>query len=249
MTDDGYARSYRRKWRNPIFRNLRDAGIWSWMTDTAAWKPTKVRFGEFVIVLERGQLITSERFMAEGFCVDRAVIRRLLDTLEGEQMIARHKTHGGTLITICNYDKYQHGDEGENPPESPGETQGEPTENPNKKKVKKVRKEESVDESSARGTRLDPDWRPDERDLAFAFDAGLTADEIDRAIAEFRDYWCAVPGQRGRKLDWPATWRNRVRQIAGRPRPNGAQRGGQSGRGFVAALGKVVAGADLRDAE
>jgi hypothetical protein len=35
--------------------------------------------------------------------------------------------------------------------------------------------------------------------------------------AEFRDYWAAVPGQKGVKLDWPATWRNRIRQICERP--------------------------------
>lgn len=29
---------------------------------------------------------------------------------------------------------------------------------------------------------------------------------------EFHDYWVGVPGQRGRKLDWAATWRNRVRE-------------------------------------
>ena len=27
--------------------------------------------------------------------------------------------------------------------------------------------------------------------------------------AKFLDYWCAVPGQKGCKLDWAATWRNR----------------------------------------
>ena len=27
--------------------------------------------------------------------------------------------------------------------------------------------------------------------------------------AEFLDYWCAVPGARGLKLDWAATWRKR----------------------------------------
>ena len=27
---------------------------------------------------------------------------------------------------------------------------------------------------------------------------------------EFRDYWIGIPGQRGRKLDWEATWRNNV---------------------------------------
>ena len=30
--------------------------------------------------------------------------------------------------------------------------------------------------------------------------------------AEFVDYWVAVPGQRGVKLDWLATWRNDVRR-------------------------------------
>ena len=31
-------------------------------------------------------------------------------------------------------------------------------------------------------------------------------------VAEkFRDYWIGVPGARGTKLDWPATWRNFVR--------------------------------------
>ncbi len=34
--------------------------------------------------------------------------------------------------------------------------------------------------------------------------------------AEFVDYWTAVPGPKGRKLDWEATWRNRVREKAGR---------------------------------
>jgi hypothetical protein len=31
-------------------------------------------------------------------------------------------------------------------------------------------------------------------------------------VAErFRDYWIAQPGAKGRKADWPATWRNWVR--------------------------------------
>jgi|GEM_PF-6003507 len=33
----------------------------------------------------------------------------------------------------------------------------------------------------------------------------------DELFAEFKDYWSAVPGQKGVKLDWSATWRNRVR--------------------------------------
>jgi hypothetical protein len=33
---------------------------------------------------------------------------------------------------------------------------------------------------------------------------------------KFIDYWRAQPGQRGVKLDWPATWRNWMRRAAER---------------------------------
>lgn len=39
---------------------------------------------------------------------------------------------------------------------------------------------------------------------------------IAAVTEEFVDYWKAVPGQRGRKTDWVATWRNRMRDKAGR---------------------------------
>jgi uncharacterized protein YdaU (DUF1376 family) len=51
-----------------------------------------------------------------------------------------------------------------------------------------------------RGTRLPEDWKPKEH-----------LDRMDEFDA-FRDYWIAVPGQRGVKLDWDATWRNWIRR-------------------------------------
>jgi hypothetical protein len=33
-----------------------------------------------------------------------------------------------------------------------------------------------------------------------------------RETERFCDYWRAIPGARGRKLDWPATWRNWLRK-------------------------------------
>lgn len=67
-----------------------------------------------------------------------------------------------------------------------------------------------------RGTRLPADWvltRPwglEAQDVA----PSLGADRIREIAAEFRDYWVAVPGSRGCKLDWLATWRNWVRKEA-----------------------------------
>lgn len=39
----------------------------------------------------------------------------------------------------------------------------------------------------------------------------------EKVTAEFIDYWRGVPGQRGVKVDWMATWRNSVRRAAERP--------------------------------
>jgi hypothetical protein len=40
---------------------------------------------------------------------------------------------------------------------------------------------------------------------------GLDHDGVREATREFVDYWRGVPGARGTKLDWTATWRNSVR--------------------------------------
>jgi hypothetical protein len=79
----------------------------------------------------------------------------------------------------------------------------------------------SLSTTADRGARLAPDWCPSGADRTFAARLGLDADRI---AAEFRDYWHAVPGARGRKLDWAATFRNRCRVLAG-----GAGRGGVAG--------------------
>ncbi|HEV7458885.1 MAG TPA: helix-turn-helix domain-containing protein [Roseococcus sp.] len=60
--------------------------------------------------------------------------------------------------------------------------------------------------SPHRGHRLPEDWRP-----------GPGAPPGD--LEAFRDYWRAVPGAKGLKLDWDATWRTWQRREAQRQRP------------------------------
>jgi uncharacterized protein YdaU (DUF1376 family) len=62
---------------------------------------------------------------------------------------------------------------------------------------------------AARGSRI-PEGFPDAPALAWC--RAERPDLQAEAVREkFRDYWAGVPGQRGRKADWPATWRNFVR--------------------------------------
>jgi hypothetical protein len=51
---------------------------------------------------------------------------------------------------------------------------------------------------------------------------------------KFRDFWCAIPGAKGRKTDWPATWRNFVRKEFAPYRPP-ARSSPQSSRSAVVA--------------
>lgn len=91
---------------------------------------------------------------------------------------------------------------------------------------------------SMRGSRIpvgfpDPDckaWAATERpDL-----------DVARVTAKFRDYWIGVPGQRGRKADWAATWRNFVRtERAPPPRAGPADRNSAAVAGLT---GRTVNG-------
>lgn len=63
--------------------------------------------------------------------------------------------------------------------------------------------------AAARGCRI-PDGFPTDAELAWC---RQERPDLDAAFvgSKFRDYWLAVAGAKGRKLDWPATWRNFVR--------------------------------------
>ncbi len=78
----------------------------------------------------------------------------------------------------------------------------------------KRRKERKKEEQAKRGTRMQPGTPIGAEAWEFARELGHHDGAIKTMWAEFVDYWIGVPGQRGTKLDWPATWRNRVRQLS-----------------------------------
>ena len=69
--------------------------------------------------------------------------------------------------------------------------------------------------TAKRGTRLPADWQLDPAGAAYATEHG-----VDPALAaeEFRNYWLARPGRDATKLNWAATFRNRVLELAERGR-------------------------------
>lgn len=83
-------------------------------------------------------------------------------------------------------------------------------------KRREEKKEPKSKAERATATRLPSDWHPSEVDTEFC--------KVERpdlrpsqVASRFFDYWIAQPGTKGRKLDWPATWRNWVRNEKGHP--------------------------------
>lgn len=98
-----------RGWRdNPALKDTFSRGdAWVWLIEAATFKPSKVGIAGKTITLQRGQLSHSLRFMADKWDWDEAKVRRFLSRLQRDEMIRCVTDAGQTVITICNYDKYQ----------------------------------------------------------------------------------------------------------------------------------------------
>lgn len=64
-----------------------------------------------------------------------------------------------------------------------------------------------------RASRIPIPFRLTDEMLAFARPLSVN---IEKETEKFVDYWKAQPGQKGVKLDWPATWRNWMRRASER---------------------------------
>lgn len=78
-----------------------------WLISKACWKPTPFDINGKIVTLQRGQLCVSRSQLASAWGMSQSAVERFLSRLETEQMIGRATGQGRTVITICNYDKYQ----------------------------------------------------------------------------------------------------------------------------------------------
>jgi hypothetical protein len=81
---------------------------WVWLLEHTAWKDCQRRDAQGVLIdVKRGQFHTSIRTLASEWQWSRGRVDRFLNDLKTSHMVSHETGHGGLLITICNYDKYQ----------------------------------------------------------------------------------------------------------------------------------------------
>lgn len=117
---------------------------WLYLLKEARFENTKViDKGRFVLI-NRGQIYASIRFLAEAFGWSTKKVGSYLQMLEMDSMIKREtvKETGQTMITICNYEKYNTTKLDE---ETPRETQRKQQGNAEETKSNTVNKGNTVD--------------------------------------------------------------------------------------------------------
>jgi len=90
-----------------------DAERLKWWFDLllmAAWTERKQLVGKHLVTLQKGQLIASVSFLCSRWERSRTMVEPYIDLLIAEGMIEKSVSHNISIITICNFEKYQTND-------------------------------------------------------------------------------------------------------------------------------------------
>jgi hypothetical protein len=109
MSERGVFAVDRGLWDHPSFADeaMSEREAFIWLIGEAAYKPRKVRIEGRVVEIQRGQVAHSLRFMADKWGWQHARVQRFLKRLVNSQIIDTSSDTGQTIITLCNYNKYQ----------------------------------------------------------------------------------------------------------------------------------------------
>lgn len=107
----GYYRMARGWMDNPALGGAREPycrrAAWAWLIEEAVWTETRIDVHGKTLVLRRGQLCRAQRDLAAAWKWSLGAVQRFLDRLETESMIETRTESGRSVITLCNYDKFQ----------------------------------------------------------------------------------------------------------------------------------------------
>jgi hypothetical protein len=81
--------------------------VWLWLLDNAVWKDTTHDVKGHTVNVPRGSVCVSERHISEACGVGYQVVRTAIKRFKTEHMINAQPTHGKSMISLCNYEKYQ----------------------------------------------------------------------------------------------------------------------------------------------
>lgn len=205
-----------------IDRNLRDWWGWSnplyvrsWLDllMMAAWRDHTRDFQGTPVRVKRGQIVTSQRILAERWSCGRQIVRTFLRNLDKTDAISTRKlTHQYTLITICNYEDYQlqpNDQPTEKPTANPQPTHGQPTANPQKNTANTGKARENTLAPGKPARKRDPLWDAFAEEVGVTDNGSLTDTERavwNGALKELRKVGATAQQMHGRCAEFRRRW-------------------------------------------
>ena len=173
------------------------------------------------IDIKRGQCGWSILNLSKRWKWSRGKANRFLNELKKDGQIDIKTDTRNSIITICNYSKYQDKDTAGDTIDST--TNGHQTDikqytNKNDKKNKNEKKGGDVSASPKPlprkiGKRLGEDWWvPDEWGEWAMQEFNWNVEKVVKVAEVFKDHWLSQGGSKGVKLNWESTWRNWCRR-------------------------------------
>lgn len=108
MSSSGWVKIHRQIWLNPVVSKDSDhIAVWLWLLTHAAHQDHDTLYGGKRFTLHAGQLIIGRKKLAGELHINEHKIDRIIKTLKNEQQIEHYGKPYGSLITICNWHKYQ----------------------------------------------------------------------------------------------------------------------------------------------
>lgn len=106
----GWVKWYRDAEINPVLEDSEGfdrTHAFLWMVMRANYKRVYITINGRRRRLDRGQFLTSVRKLAAAWGWGTKKVTKFLEELESNAMITRKRYHGGTIITVENYSKFQ----------------------------------------------------------------------------------------------------------------------------------------------
>jgi hypothetical protein len=114
VNGSGYIKLWRDIESHWIWQDAEKLRAWLDLLIRASYHASKVVKGGRLVTVTRGQVFTSQKALATAWGWDRKTVRGFLDLLKADEMVDFTTDTSGatgyTLITICNYDKWQGND-------------------------------------------------------------------------------------------------------------------------------------------
>jgi hypothetical protein len=114
VSNRGYVLVARGLLKHPRFKPkgaFSSADAMLWLIEAAAFVPRDVMImvgtQRRVVQLERGQMTHSIRFLADAWCWSANRVQRFLRDLTNDGSVTTRTDTAQTIITLCNYEKYQ----------------------------------------------------------------------------------------------------------------------------------------------